>query len=129
MKIPRFLKTLMALFVCIAFIRAVNNAGGLSVKEIITDLQKIEFDFSSITQLLDYFTEKEFATQYYAWNNELTGIDGFATNFKNTMVSMFDIIGNVFVMCIKGIWSILVQTLKIIGQLLNLTLKVTGFKS
>ena len=128
MKIPRFLKTLMAILICIGFIRAANNAGSLSIKELLTDLKGLEFDFDAITDLINYFSDNSFSNEIYTWNDELTGIDGFATNFKNTMISIFDIISNVFILVIKGLWSIIVQTIKIIGQLLNITLKATGFK-
>ena len=128
MKIPRFLKTLMAILICISFIRAANNAGSLSIKELLTDLKSLEFDFDAITDLINYFSDNSFSNEIYTWNDELTGIDGFATNFKNTMISIFDIISNVFILVIKGLWSIIVQTIKIIGQLLNITLKATGFK-
>lgn len=128
MKIPRFLKSLMAILICISFIRAANNAGSLSIKELLTDLKSLEFDFDAITDLINYFSDNSFSNEFYTWNDELTGIDGFATNFKNTMISIFDIISNVFILVIKGLWSIIVQTIKIIGQLLNITLKATGFK-
>lgn len=118
----------MAILICISFIRAANNAGSLSIKELLTDLKSLEFDFDAITDLINYFSDNSFSNEIYTWNDELTGIDGFATNFKNTMISIFDIISNVFILVIKGLWSIIVQTIKIIGQLLNITLKATGFK-
>ena len=128
MKIPRFLKTLMAILICIGFIRAANNAGSLSIKELLTDLKSLEFDFDAITDLINYFSDNNFSNEIYTWNDDLTGIDGFATNFKNTMISIFDIISNVFILVIKGLWSIRVHTIKIIGPLLNITLKATGVK-
>ena len=128
MKIPRFLKSIMAILVCIAFIRETNNAGPISISEILIDIQGFEFNFEDVTELLNYFTEENISNTYYTWNDNLTGIDGFATNFKNTMVSFFNIISNVFILVIKGLWNIITQTLQIIGQLLNITLKATGFK-
>ncbi|MBR2312469.1 MAG: hypothetical protein IKA46_04195 [Clostridia bacterium] len=129
MKIPKFLKTITALFVCIAFIRAINNAGGISIYNILLKIQSINFDISSIEDIIDFFENSSFESGFREWNNELTGFDGFVTNLKNILSSFFTMIGNLIKVFVVGLWKIFVEIFKLLGKLLDLVLYVTGFKS
>ena len=128
MKIPKFLKTLMALFVCIAFIRAINNAGGISIYNILLKIQSIDFDISSVEDIIDFFKNGSFESGFAGWNSNLTGFDGFVTNFKNIFTSFFTMLGNIIKVFVVGVWKIFVEAFKLLGDLLNLVLYVTGFK-
>lgn len=128
MKIPKFLKTITALFVCIAFIRAINQAGGISIYNILIKIQSINFDISSIEDIIEFFKEGTFDSGFKEWNSELTGFDGFVTNFKNVFVSFFTMLGNLIKVFFVGIWKVFTEAFKLLGDLLNLVLYVTGFK-
>ena len=118
----------MALFVCIAFIRAINNAGGISIYNILLKIQSIDFDISSVEDIIDFFKNGSFESGFAGWNSNLTGFDGFVTNFKNIFTSFFTMLGNIIKVFVVGVWKIFVEAFKLLGDLLNLVLYVTGFK-
>ena len=128
MRIPKFLKMLMALFVCIAFIRAINNAGGISIYSMLIRIQSIDFDISSIEDIIEFFKNGNFESGFRGWNDALTGFDGFVANLKNILSSFFTMIGNLIKVFVVGLWKIFVEIFKLLGDLLDLVLYVTGFK-
>ena len=128
MKIPKFLKALMALFICIALIRAVNDAGEISIYNILLRLQTIEFDISGFEDIIAFFKNGNFSTGFGQWNNNLKGIEGFIENLKTVLVGFFTMLGNLIKVFVVGLWKIFVEIFKLLGDLLNLVLYVTGFK-
>ena len=128
MKIPKFLKIVMALFVCIALIRAVNDAGGISVYQMLLKVQEIDFDIQGIQDIIEFFKNGSFESGFAKWNNNLTGFDGFVINFKNIFVSFFTMLSNLIKVFAVGLWRIFVELFKLIGSLFDLVLYVTGFK-
>lgn len=128
MKIPKFLKTCMALFVCLALIRAVNGAGDLSIYDMLLKIQTIDFDISGIEEIISFFKEGSFTAGFGEWNNDLVGIEGFLENLKTVLVSFFTMMGNLIKVFVVGLWKIFVETFALLGKLLDLVLYVTGFK-
>lgn len=122
------LKTIMAFLVCLALIRAVNNAGGLSVTDILVEVQNFKFDTSKITELLDLFKEGNLTSGLVGWNRELTGIDGFFANMANVLTSFFDMIWRLINSIFNAAWFTTVEIFRIFGKIFNLTMKLTGIK-
>lgn len=118
----------MALFVCIALIRAVNDAGGISVYQMLLKVQEIDFDIQGIQDIIEFFKNGSFESGFAKWNNNLTGFDGFVINFKNIFVSFFTMLSNLIKVFAVGLWRIFVELFKLIGSLFDLVLYVTGFK-
>lgn len=129
MKIPKFLKTLTALFVCIAFIRTINQAGGISIYNILLKIQAIDFDISGIEDIIEFFKNGSFESGFTEWNSNLTGFNGFVTNLKNILTSYYSMIGNLIKLCIVGGWKIFIEIFKLLEALLNIILYVTGLKN
>lgn len=127
MKIPRFLKLLMALLVCIALIRAVNGAGKISLYDILLKIQTIDYDFSAVKELVSFFKNGDFADDFVSWNSSLTGLEGFFINIKNVVTSFFSTIGSLLKVVVRGLWNIIVQTFRIFGQIFSLFLSVLGY--
>lgn len=127
MKIPRFLKWCMALFVCIALIRAVNDAGEFSLMEFFERLSRFDFDFSEVKKMILFFKDGSFRDTFVSWDSSLTGLDGFFINIKNVVMSFFATIGSVLAVVIRGTWNIIVQFFRIIAELFSLFLSVLGY--
>ena len=118
----------MPIFVCIALIRAVNDAGGISIYQMLLKVQEIDFDIQGIQDIIEFFKNGSFESGFAKWNDNLTGFDGFVTNFKNIFVSFFTMMGNLIKVFAVGLWRIFVEFFKLLGKLFDLVLYVTGFR-
>lgn len=127
MKVPRFLKYFMAIFVCIALIRAINGAGGISLYDILLRIQSFDYDFSAVEELVAFFKDGTFLDGFVSWNDSLTGLDGFFINIRNVVLSFFVTIGSLLKVVVRGFWNIVVQVFRIFGQIFSLFLSVLGY--
>ncbi len=128
MKAPKFLKVIIAFLVCLALIRAVNNAGDLSITDVLVEIQNFKFDTSKISELMNLFKEGNLTAGLVGWNRELTGIDGFFANMSNVLTSFFDMIWRVINSMFNAAWFTTVEIFRIFGKIFNLTLKLTGIR-
>ena len=117
----------MALFVCIALIRAVNGADEISLYDILLKIQTIDYDFSAVKELVSFFKNGDFADGFVSWNSSLSGLEGFFINIKNVVTSFFSTIGSLLKVVVRGLWNIIVQTFRIFGQIFSLFLSVLGY--
>ena len=117
----------MAIFVCIALIRAVNGAGELSLFNILADIQNFDFDFSAVQEMVAFFRDGTFIDGFVSWDNALTGIDGFFINIRNVVTSFFATIGSLLRVVVRGCWNIIVQTFCLFGEFFSLFLSVLGY--
>ena len=127
LKVPRFLKFFMAIFVCIALIRAVNGAGEFSLSSVLLDLQNFDFDFSAVKELVAFFRDGTFLDGFVSWNGALTGFEGFFINIRNVVTSFFATIGSLLRVVVRGCWNIFVQTFRLFGEFFSLFLSVLGY--
>ena len=127
MRLPRFLILLMSIFVCISLIRAVNGAGGLSLNDILVDLQSFTFDFQDVADLISLFREGVLADKFVGWNSELTGLDGFFINIGNVLQSFFTMIVTLITSVVKALWSLIVETVTLLFQIFSLVTDTLGY--
>lgn len=128
MKIPRFLKTVMAFLVCIAFIRTVNDAPELRLDQILLQIQSFELNFDGINQIIDMFTEKSYLANVKPWNESLTGIGGFFENAFNLLFNGVKIIVNTTVTLATSIFTILKDAIQTFANIFNIILYVCGYQ-
>ena len=126
-RIMFILAPLMGILVCVSFIRAINNAGEISLYSILTDLQGFDFSFDSIRELIDFFSTGAFKDDFVSWDSALTGIEGFFINIKNVVSSFFVTIASIFKVVLRGSWRLLVEFVTLIGDILGLLLGILGF--
>lgn len=127
MKIPKFLKFLMPVLVCISLIRAVNGAGGLSLDSVLLQLQSFSFDFQEVSDLIALFQNNSLLDSFVGWNSNLTGVEGFFINVGNILSSFFTMIGTVVTSLIKALWNLIVEIVRLIAQIFNIVSNVLGF--
>ena len=127
LRVPRFLKYFMAIFVCVALIRAANGAGDLSLYSFLFHIKNIDYNFSPVQDLIAFFRDKTFLEGFISWDNSLSGIDGFFINIRNVVTSFFATIGSLISVVVRGSWNILIQTFRIFGQIFSLFLSVLGY--
>ena len=127
MKIPRFLKTIMALLVVIAFIRVVNGAGAISISDYLVQLQDFDFDVTAVTDMVDAFRGRTFLDEFVPWNDNLTGVGGFFTNIRNVVMSFFAVAASLLRTVFVALWQITLESLDLLGKILHLFLYVLGF--
>ena len=118
----------MAVMVCIAFIRAVNGAGEISLYSILVELQDFHFDFSGIREIFDFFSSGRWNDTFVSWNDQLKGVDGFFINIRNVVSSFFSVLGSVFAVVLRGLWNVLLTVLQLLADLFDLVIKVLGYK-
>lgn len=127
MKIPRFLKVLMPLLVCIALIRAINGAGALSLNDILVELQSFSFDFQDVADLISLFRDGVLADSFVGWNSNLTGVEGYFINMGNVLQSFFTMIATVISSSFKAIWNLVTELVSLIAQIFSLVTHILGF--
>ena len=128
MRVPRFLKWLMSILVCVSLFRAINGAGPISISDMLVDLQSFRFDLSAVEDLIDLFRSGSFSDGFASWDNTLDGLDGFFINIKNCVTSFFITLTSLLRSVVTALWSLCRETFKLLGQLLTLTLKVVGLR-
>ena len=126
-RIFRILTPIMAVLVCIAFIRAVNGAGEISLYEILIDVQGFNFDFSAVHEIIDFFSSGRWNDSFVTWNSSLGGLDGFFINIRNVVSSFFKVIGSVLSVVVRGLWNILLTTLQLFADIFKLVINVLGY--
>lgn len=127
MKIPRFLKVLMPILVCIALIRAVNGADALSLDDILVELQSFSFDFQDVADLLAMFRDGTLLDSFVGWNSSLTGLDGFFMNIGNVLTSFFSLIASFFTGVLKALWNLVLEVVSLLSQIFSLVTNILGF--
>ena len=127
LSIPRFMRSLMALLVCVALIRAVNGAGPLSVSDILVDFQQFDFDMQHIADLISLFNEGVLSDSLYEWNYNLDGISGFFINIGKSLSSFFSMIGLLVKTVVFALWDVILSVIDLLLQLLSLVCEVLGF--
>lgn len=127
MKIPRFLKTIMALLVVIAFIRVVNGAGAISISDYLVQLQDFDFDVTAVADMVDAFRGRTFLDEFVPWNDNLTGVGGFFTNIRNVVMSFFAVAASLLRTVFVALWQITLESLDLLGKIFHLFLYVLGF--
>lgn len=128
MKVPRFLKVLMPIFVCIVLIRAVNGAGALSLNDILVDLQDFDFDIDTTWGLISLFSGKHVdAVLDFSWNYDLTGVSGFFVNIGSAISSYFLFLGEVVFDLISVVWKVFDTFFSIFSSFFNLVYDIFGF--
>ena len=127
MRIPRFLKTIMALLVCIALIRSINNAGPISLMGIVAQLQSFDFDLDHVYELVSLFREGTLSDILYTWDYSLTGFEGFIFNVASSVSSFFIMLGTLLKVVVQSIWSLILNVINLFVQLLTLFADILGF--
>lgn len=123
MKIPKFLKILMAFFIVLAFIRSVNNAGPLLVDELLVQIESFDFSFDSVEELLSLFEKGSFSSQLKSWDADLSLFD----NLGNVLGSFFGACWNFLVGAFMAFWHLLLEVLGVFVQIFNICCSILGF--
>ena len=118
----------MAFLVCIAFIRAVNDAPDLRIDEILLKIQSFEYNFDGINQIINMFTEKSYLANVKPWNESLTGIGGFFENAFNLLFNGVKIIVNTTVTLATSIFTILKDTIQTFANIFKIILYICGYE-
>ena len=125
MRVPRLLKTVMAVLVVVAFMRATNLSGPIDVDSILYDFYSFRFDNSGMLEIFDFFSKGKFGTSLASWSSDLSFMD----NLKNVLLGFFSAVGNFFSVFIGGIWKTIVAMFSMVGNLFRIALRITGFIS
>ncbi len=133
MRVPRFLKFLMAIFLVVALFRAVNNAGPLSVTDMLVELQGFRYDFSAFEDLIDLFDTSLKSSS----SGVISGGVGEDPGIIDYIKSIFDYIKNIpklfedftakIIQFVTALWSLVRQTFLLLGKMIKLLLDVIGF--
>lgn len=127
-KVPRLMKTLMALFACIALIRAVNGAGAFSVMDLLVDLQTFEFDFQHVSELISLFKDGTVLDFAYEWDFSLGGFGGFSVNIGKTLFSYFSMVVLLIKTIVLSLWELVLASFKLFAHLVTIVCNVLGFR-
>ena len=127
MKVPRFLKFLMPILVCIALIRAINGVGGISLDDILLEIQGFSFDFQDVSDLISLFRDGTLIDSFVGWNNDLVGFEGFFTNIGNVLSSFFTMIVTLITSLVKALWNLVVEFVSLLAQIFSLVTNILGF--
>ena len=129
MKVPKFLKTVIALLVCIAFIRAVNQAGTVDLDQVILKIQSFEFDFEGVQTVIDYFVDGKILESIKPWDSSLTGVGGFFQNVGNAIVGYIQVLINALLVPLYGLILLVIEVVLLIAQLIEIITYICGFTS
>lgn len=127
MKVPKFLKPIIAVMVCISLIRAANNAGEISLDAILIKIQSFEYTPNGFISVINYFRNGEFADGFASWNNNLSGIEGFFINMKNIIISYYTVMWNTYSMIVTNIWNAGREIVDLILKCFDIVLYILGF--
>ena len=127
MKVPSFMKFLMPILVCVALIRAINGAGGISLDEILLEIQNFSFDFQDVADLLALFRDGTLLDSFVGWDSSLSGIEGFFINVANVFVSFFQMIATVISSVVKALWNLIMEFVSILVQIFAIFTHILGF--
>lgn len=122
MHVPKWLKWLSGILVCVAFIREALDAGPVSLDEILLELQQFEFDISRLEELVAMFREGAFTDKLVSWDSSL---DLF-TNLGRVLGGFFDMIWTLVKTVVLTTWDLIVQIFRLFGQIITLVCKVIG---
>lgn len=117
----------MAGLVCIAFIRAVNNASDISLNEILLKIQTFKFNFDGIKEIINFFTEKGYLENVTPWQENVSSVGEFFKNIFNVILNGIKIITNTLIAFTKGIYTIIKEAIQLIAKLFNLITYICGF--
>lgn len=127
MKVPKVLTALVGVLICISLIRAVNNAGPLSVTDIVAQIQNFQFNFSRVNHLFEDFRSGAFKDGFISWNSSLTGVEGFFENIRIVVSSFFSTIISVIKGVVHALWNVLVEAFRVLLNILHIVVYVCGF--
>ena len=126
MKAPKFLKIIVALLICIAFIRAVNGSyTNVSTFDLLKEVKELKFDISKIVYAFKDLRNDTISTTT-TWNNSLEGFNGFIQNLKNVLFGFFNMIKDTIKMIVVGLWTILYESARLLVEILDLICKICG---
>lgn len=125
-RMPKILATIIAFMVCLSLIRAVLGAGHISLYDILLDIQHFDFSMEGVQELVEMVRGGSLTNNIFSWNHDLTGIDGFFTNIANAVKWFFAYIGNITKTMISASWKMLVELIRLLGNVINIALKLIG---
>ena len=126
MRVGKFLKRVFALFVSLIVIRAAFGAGGISITDMLVDLQQFNFNFDEIRVIIRYYTSGQFAASIPSWNSNITSI----STFFLYVASLINALMHIFTFAVynfwRGIWLILKFFFGVFLFFINVCFKWTG---
>lgn len=128
MRVMPFLKTFMAIFVCVACCRAAFGAGPLRLSDIVVEFQYFDFGFDEVKDFLNTFDDIGNASLYRWDYSSGDGLVAFFRNVGKMLSSIGTAIVNVIVAAVRAfvfgtrdVFRLLVKVLKICANIIGVS--------
>lgn len=119
----RLFYILASFLIVIAFFRAVNGAGPLSLYDIIVKLDQFVFSFDSLEELFSHFEKAAFSDQLAQWQSDL----GLFENLGRVLGSFFTAVFNWMTGLFGSLWRLILDVISLFVQVFNIVCAVLGF--